>query len=59
MSQESQSDNMEEEHFEETDLNQETNFESWKENVPHLYDVLLTNNMEWPSLTANWIPELK
>eukprot|EP00124_Ichthyophonus_hoferi_P003368 Ihof_evm4s288 gene=Ihof_evmTU4s288 len=28
----------------------------WRKNTPFLYDGLLTRNMEWPSLTLQWMP---
>ena len=31
-------------------------YKVWKKNVPFLYDVLLTNSLEWPSLTCQWLP---
>lgn len=31
-------------------------YKIWKKNTPFLYDVLITNGLEWPSLTINWLP---
>jgi histone-binding protein RBBP4 len=31
-------------------------YKIWKKNTPFLYDVLITNGLEWPSLTVNWLP---
>jgi len=31
-------------------------YKIWKKNSPYLYDYLLTNALEWPSLTVNWLP---
>jgi hypothetical protein len=29
----------------------------WKKNVPFLYDMVITHELEWPSLTVQWMPE--
>ncbi|KAL2937100.1 WD-40 repeat-containing protein MSI2 [Bienertia sinuspersici] len=31
-------------------------FEVWKKNTPILYDLVLCNPLEWPSLTVQWLP---
>ena len=28
----------------------------WKKNTPHLYDLCITQNVDWPSLTIEWLP---
>ncbi len=28
----------------------------WKKNTPFLYDLIMTNALEWPSLTCQWLP---
>ena len=28
----------------------------WKKNTPHLYDLIITHTLEWPSLTVEWLP---
>ena len=28
----------------------------WKKNTPFLYDTVMTQALEWPSLTAQWLP---
>ena len=33
-------------------------YKIWKKNTPFLYDLVLTNALEWPSLTINWLPTL-
>ena len=32
--------------------------EIWKKNTPFLYDLVITHALEWPSLTAQWLPEV-
>lgn len=32
-------------------------FKLWKRNIPFLYDVMMINSLEWPSLTVQWLPE--
>jgi histone-binding protein RBBP4 len=32
-------------------------YKIWKKNTPFLYDLVITNGLEWPSLTVNWFPE--
>lgn len=34
----------------------EDEYKIWKKNAPYIYDVLITHNLEWPSLTVNWLP---
>lgn len=34
-------------------------YKIWKKNTPFLYDVVLTSALEWPSLTAQWLPGKK
>lgn len=31
----------------------------WKKNSPLLYDVAITHALEWPSLTCQWLPDVK
>ncbi|EGR27354.1 multicopy suppressor of ira1, putative, partial [Ichthyophthirius multifiliis] len=31
--------------------------EIWKKNSPFLYDILITQKLEWPSLTVQWFPQ--
>jgi histone-binding protein RBBP4 len=33
-------------------------YKIWKKNTPFLYDLVVTNGLEWPSLTVNWLPTL-
>jgi hypothetical protein len=33
-------------------------YKIWKKNTPFLYDLLITNALEWPSLTISWLPTL-
>uniref|UniRef100_A0A2I2YST0 Histone-binding protein RBBP4-like N-terminal domain-containing protein n=1 Tax=Gorilla gorilla gorilla TaxID=9595 RepID=A0A2I2YST0_GORGO len=32
-------------------------YKKWKKNTPFLYDLVLTHALEWPSLTAQWLPD--
>ena len=34
-------------------------YKIWKKNTPFLYDLLVTQSLEWPSLTVQWLPDLK
>jgi len=34
-------------------------YKIWKKNTPFLYDFVLTHSLEWPSLTAQWLPVQK
>ncbi len=43
-------------HEEEQDAADNEDYRIWKKNSPFLYDVLLTHNLEWPSLTVEWLP---
>ena len=38
-------------------LNEE--YKIWKKNTPFLYDMVMTHALEWPSLTVQWLPEVK
>lgn len=31
-------------------------FTIWKKNTPILYDLVICNTLEWPSLTVQWLP---
>lgn len=31
-------------------------YKIWKKNTPFLYDLVVTHSLEWPSLTAQWMP---
>lgn len=33
----------------------EENYRIWKKNSPFLYDMIVTNLLEWPSLTVEWL----
>lgn len=39
---------------EERVINEE--YKIWKKNTPFLYDLVMTHALEWPSLTAQWLP---
>lgn len=30
----------------------------WKKNVPYLYDTVVTKEVEWPSLSVQWMPDV-
>lgn len=34
----------------------EEDFSVWKKNTPFLYDLMISNPLEWPSLTVHWVP---
>ena len=34
----------------------EEDFSIWKKNTPFLYDLMISNPLEWPSLTVHWVP---
>ncbi|CAH8864041.1 unnamed protein product [Trichobilharzia szidati] len=42
--------------LEERVINEE--YKIWKKNTPFLYDMVMTHALEWPSLTAQWLPEV-
>ncbi|KAJ1932247.1 Histone acetyltransferase type B subunit 2, partial [Linderina macrospora] len=42
---------------EEKIINEE--YKTWKKNSPFLYDLLVTHALEWPSLTAQWFPDIE
>ncbi|EEB08702.2 kinetochore protein Mis16 [Schizosaccharomyces japonicus yFS275] len=54
------SENVEEEKQElsEVDLEKkiQEEYKLWKQNVPFLYDLVITEALEWPSLTVEWFP---
>ncbi len=33
-------------------------YKIWKKNTPFLYDLVMTHALEWPSLTAQWLPDM-
>uniref|UniRef100_A0A2K6C7X8 Histone-binding protein RBBP4-like N-terminal domain-containing protein n=1 Tax=Macaca nemestrina TaxID=9545 RepID=A0A2K6C7X8_MACNE len=41
---------------EELVINEE--YKIWKKNTPFLYDLVMTHALEWPSLTAQWLPDV-
>jgi WD40 repeat protein len=34
------------------------NYSVWKRNAPFLYDILMARHLMWPSLTAQWLPDV-
>lgn len=42
---------------EERQINEE--YKIWKKNTPFLYDMVMTHALEWPSLTVQWLPDVK
>ncbi|KAK0422688.1 hypothetical protein QR680_007721 [Steinernema hermaphroditum] len=36
----------------------EEDYKIWKKNTPFLYDLVVTHSLEWPSLTAQWLPDV-
>eukprot|EP00252_Welwitschia_mirabilis_P023960 TRINITY_DN6926_c0_g1_i1.p1 TRINITY_DN6926_c0_g1~~TRINITY_DN6926_c0_g1_i1.p1 ORF type:complete len:429 (+),score=97.16 TRINITY_DN6926_c0_g1_i1:23-1309(+) len=41
---------------EEEEFGEEEEFSTWKKNTPLLYDVVISEDLEWPSLTVQWLP---
>uniref|UniRef100_A0A2K5N2Z5 Histone-binding protein RBBP4-like N-terminal domain-containing protein n=1 Tax=Cercocebus atys TaxID=9531 RepID=A0A2K5N2Z5_CERAT len=41
---------------EELVINEE--YKIWKKNTPFLYDLVMTHALEWPSLSAQWLPDV-
>ena len=33
-------------------------YKIWKKKTPFLYDLVMTHALEWPSLTAQWLPDV-
>lgn len=33
-------------------------YKIWKKNAPFLYDLVVTNAIDWPSLTVEWLPDI-
>ena len=48
---------VESETVEERQINEE--YKIWKKNTPFLYDMVMTHALEWPSLTVQWLPDVK
>uniref|UniRef100_A0A4W6CYX4 Retinoblastoma binding protein 4, like n=1 Tax=Lates calcarifer TaxID=8187 RepID=A0A4W6CYX4_LATCA len=42
---------------EERVINEE--YKIWKKNTPFLYDLVMTHALEWPSLTVQWLPDVR
>ena len=42
---------------EERTINEE--YKIWKKNTPFLYDMVMTHALEWPSLTVQWLPDIR
>eukprot|EP01127_Copromyxa_protea_P019061 TRINITY_DN6104_c0_g1_i1.p1 TRINITY_DN6104_c0_g1~~TRINITY_DN6104_c0_g1_i1.p1 ORF type:complete len:413 (-),score=74.46 TRINITY_DN6104_c0_g1_i1:76-1314(-) len=40
-----------------TEATAEDTYRIWKKNAPYLYDVMISRNLLWPSLTVEWFPE--
>ena len=40
--------------YENQTINEE--FKIWKKNTPYLYDLIISKELEWPSLTCQWLP---
>jgi hypothetical protein len=43
--------------MEERLINEE--YKIWKKNTPFLYDLVMSNALEWPSLTVQWFPDVE
>ena len=33
-------------------------YKIWKKNTPFLYELVMTNALEWPSLSVQWLPDV-
>ena len=33
------------------------NYKIWRKNVPYLYDYMIAQAFEWPSITVQWLPD--
>ena len=51
-----QNDKMEEEDVNAVKISNEE-YKIWKKNSPFLYDLVVTNALEWPTLTVQWFPD--
>ncbi|EJT77190.1 histone acetyltransferase type B subunit 2 [Gaeumannomyces tritici R3-111a-1] len=49
---------MEEDHDQEHRLINEE-YKTWKKNSPFLYDMILSTALAWPTLTVQWLPDVK
>ena len=43
------------EEYENQVVNEE--YKIWKKNAPFLYDLVVAHELEWPSLTVQWLPK--
>lgn len=43
------------EEYENQIINEE--YKIWKKNAPFLYDLVISHELEWPSLTIEWLPK--
>ena len=34
-------------------------YKTWKKNAPFLYDMILSTALDWPTLTAQWLPDIQ
>jgi histone-binding protein RBBP4 len=32
-------------------------YSQWKKTAPMLYDMVITHNLTWPTLTCQWLPK--
>jgi len=46
-----------ENNIEEKTINEE--YKIWKKNAPFLYNLVISHALEWPSLTAQWLPHVQ
>jgi len=42
--------------FDEVEAELEEEFSVWKKNTPLLYDLFISQPLQWPSLTVHWVP---
>ena len=48
--------NNEDDFIEEDDQVINEEYKIWKKNSPFLYDLMISQALEWPSLTVSWLP---
>jgi hypothetical protein len=34
-------------------------YKIWKKNAPFLYDLVVSQALDWPSLTCQWFPDIE
>lgn len=34
-------------------------YENWKRNIPFIYEIAICHELEWPSLTVQWLNDIE